>query len=131
MKNIRLFSCPGERVPVRKYEQRQDRDEDASMQWKPSENEEESFARKEFERKRQLEEKKLQALKEGEKKKLQELHFMKCPKCGSGLIEIDYGSIKVDKCSGCEGVWLDSGELEAVSRLDKPVLERGFSGFRK
>ena len=31
-------------------------------------------------------------------------------------IEIDYKGIKVDKCSACEGVWLDAGELEAVSR---------------
>ena len=36
------------------------------------------------------------------------------PKFGMELIEIDYKEIKVDKCSECEGVWLDPGELEAI-----------------
>jgi Zn-finger nucleic acid-binding protein len=56
---------------------------------------------------------------------------MKCPKCGMGLIEIDYKDIKVDKCSGCEGVWLDAGELETVSQLEKTGLDKLFSVFKK
>ena len=51
------------------------------------------------------------------------LHHMRCPKCGLELIEIDYKGIKVDKCSECEGVWLDSGELETVSKLGQSALE--------
>jgi len=35
------------------------------------------------------------------------------------LFEIDYKGIKVDKCWACEGIWLDAGELEAVSRFEK------------
>jgi len=53
---------------------------------------------------------------------------MKCPKCGMDLLEIDYKSIKVDRCSGCEGVWLDPGELEAVAGLEKSLLGRIFGG---
>jgi hypothetical protein len=101
------------------------------MVWKPSEKEEEHFARLEFERKKKLEEEKNTKLKEEEKKKPKELHYMKCPKCGMRLIEIDYKGIKVDKCSGCEGVWLDAGELEAVSKLEKTGLDKWFSVFRK
>jgi ribosomal protein L32E len=101
------------------------------MEWKPSEKEEEYFARMEFERKKKLEEEKRMKLAEEEKKRLQELHRMKCPKCGMELIEIDYRSIKIDKCSGCEGVWLDAGELEAVSKLEKTGLDKLFSVFRK
>jgi hypothetical protein len=56
---------------------------------------------------------------------------MRCPKCGLELIEIDYKGIKVDKCSECEGVWLDAGELETVSKLEQSALECFFGVFKK
>jgi uncharacterized protein len=98
---------------------------------KPSEKEEEYFARLEFEKKKKLEEEKHRKLAEEEKEELKRLHSMRCPKCGMELIEIDYKDIKVDKCSECEGVWLDAGELEAVSKLEKSGLDNLFSIFRK
>jgi len=101
------------------------------MVWKPSEKEEEYFARMEFEKKKGQEEEKQKKLKENEKKKLKELHHLKCPKCGMDLIEIDYKNIKIDKCSGCEGVWLDAGELETISQLEKTGLDKFFGVFRK
>jgi hypothetical protein len=101
------------------------------MSKKPSEKEEEYFARMEFERKKKVEEGKYQKLREEEKKMLRDLHFMKCPKCGMELIEIDYRGIKVDKCSECQGVWLDAGELETAAGLEKTVLDRFFSVFKK
>ena len=101
------------------------------MVWKPSEKEEEYFARVEFEKKKKEEEEKQKKLAEADKKKLKELHHMKCPKCGMELIEIDYKAIKVDKCSGCEGVWLDAGELKMVSKLEKSGLDKLFSVFKK
>jgi len=101
------------------------------MVQKPSEKEEEYFARLEFERKKKLEEEKHKRLAEAERVRLKELHFMRCPKCGMELIAVDYKGIEVDKCSECEGVWLDAGELEAVSKLDKPVLDKLFSVFKK
>ena len=79
-------------------------------------------------RRKKQEQEKRQALAQGEREKLQKLHFMKCPKCGMDLVEIDYKSIKVDKCSGCEGVWLDPGELEAVGKMEKSMLRRIFGG---
>ena len=101
------------------------------MVWKPSEREEEHFARLEFERKKKLEDERHKNLAEEEKKRLKELHYMKCPKCGMELIEIDYKGIKLDKCSECEGVWLDAGELEAISRFENNVLVKFFSVFKK
>ena len=56
---------------------------------------------------------------------------MKCPKCGMELIEIDYKGTKVDKCSECEGIWLDAGELEAISKIEKKVLDKWFNVFKK
>lgn len=98
---------------------------------KPSEREAEFIARMEFERKKKLEEEKHKKLKKDEKKKLKELHNMRCPKCGMELIEIDYKEIKVDKCSECDGIWLDAGELEAVSKLEKRGLDKLFGVFKK
>lgn len=98
---------------------------------KPSERETEYIARMEFERKKKIEEEKHKRLKEEEKKKLKELHYMRCPKCGMELIEIDYKKIKVDKCSECEGIWLDAGELETMAKLEKSGLDKLFSVFKK
>ena len=98
---------------------------------KPGEKEEEYFARIEFERRKKLEEEKHRKLKEEDKKRLKELNHMRCPKCGMELIEIDYKGIKVDKCSECEGVWLDDRELEAISKFEKTGLDKLFSVFKK
>ena len=101
------------------------------MVGKPSEKEEEYFAGIEFERKKKLEEEKQKKMAEEEKRKLKELHYMKCPKCGMELIEIGYKGIKVDKCSRCDGIWLDAGELEAISKVEKKVLDKWFHVFTK
>lgn len=101
------------------------------MTQKPSEREEEYFVRMEFERRRQAEIEKHKRDTQEEKEQLKSLHFMKCPKCGMELIEIDYRGVKVDKCSGCEGVWLDAGELDALTGLEKSVLDGLFSVFKR
>ena len=101
------------------------------MPRKPSEREEEYIARIEYEKRKRLEEEKHSRLAGEEKKKLKKLHYMRCPKCGMELIEIDYKKIKVDKCSECEGIWLDAGELEAVSKLEKSAVDKLFGVFKK
>jgi len=98
---------------------------------KPSEREEEFIARQEFAKKKKIEEEKQRQIRDDEKKKLKEVHFMKCPKCGMDLIEIDYRHIKVDKCSSCDGIWLDAGELDAVAKLEKSGLDKLFGVFGK
>lgn len=44
---------------------------------------------------------------------------MKCPKCESTLIErtAENKKTKVDICPTCKGLWLDSGELEAMMHV--------------
>ena len=101
------------------------------MVLKPSEKEEEYFARKEFEGKRKIEQEKHRKLNEEEKKRLKELHYMRCPKCGTELIEIDYKGIMIDECSECEGIWLDAGELLAVSKIEKTGLDKFFNVFKR
>ena len=43
---------------------------------------------------------------------------MKCPKCGQSLKERSFQKIVIDQCTGCNGIWLDSGELEQVAEKD-------------
>ncbi len=40
---------------------------------------------------------------------------MRCPKCGEPLKERSFKKIQIDQCTGCGGIWLDSGELEQVA----------------
>ena len=100
------------------------------MVQKPSEKEEEYFARLEFERKKKFEEEKHKKLAQEEKNRLKNLHFMRCPKCGMELLEIEYKSIEIDKCSECDGIWLDAGEIETVSKMEKTGLNKLFSVFK-
>jgi hypothetical protein len=101
------------------------------MPVKPSSKEDEFFAREEYNRQRKIEEEKRAKMEAEEKAKLKELHYMHCPKCGNKLIEIDYRGIEVDKCSSCQGIWLDAGELEQVSTLEQGSLTKLFSAFKK
>lgn len=76
--------------------------------------EDEYFARKEFDRRKKLLDEEHQALKKKEKEDLKKLHWMRCPKCGMEMIEIDVAGVHVDKCSSCLGYYLDNGELEQI-----------------
>ena len=39
----------------------------------------------------------------------------RCPKCQDIMIILELKGVEIDHCPGCGGVWLDSGELEAIS----------------
>lgn len=82
-----------------------------------------------------IEEEKLKKLRaecdqkrEEDRKKFQkESHWMKCPKCGADLEEVDLQNIMIDKCKECEGVWLDRGELDLL--VDGQVkMKKGLLG---
>jgi len=44
--------------------------------------------------------------------------YMHCPKCGEKLKERHFRKIVIDQCSGCQGIWLDAGELEQVAERE-------------
>jgi hypothetical protein len=50
--------------------------------------------------------------KAAERKRLKELHFMKCPKCGHDMKEEVVEGVTVERCTFCEGLYFDAGELE-------------------
>lgn len=101
------------------------------MSVKPSDKEEEYFARFEMEQRKKREEEQKKKFAEDEKKRLKDLHYMHCPKCGMELREIDYKGIRIDKCFHCEGIWLDAGEMESIARLEKETTSKIFSLFKK
>lgn len=101
------------------------------MPVKPSDKEEEYFARLELDRKKKVEEEKLKQLAVEEKERLKTLHYMRCPKCGMELQEIEYKGVRIDKCLNCEGIFLDAGELEILSKLEKTSLDKLFKIFKK
>jgi hypothetical protein len=45
----------------------------------------------------------------------QEAAALKCPRCGAVLKESTFQTIVIDQCTGCNGVWLDAGEIEQVA----------------
>jgi len=63
-----------------------------------------------------------------ETKRLKDLHFMKCPKCGHDMKEEKLENVAADRCTHCEGIFFDAGELEQVFRQQ---AEQRRSFFRK
>jgi hypothetical protein len=80
------------------------------MTEKPSRNEEEYFAKREAELRKERHEAAAQEAASTARK----AHYMKCPKCGADLSTEDYHGIQVDRCTECHGVWFDAGEAEAL-----------------
>ncbi len=84
------------------------------MPIKPSKNEDQHVWEEEMKlRLRKLEEQQ-RATAEAEKRRLKELHWMHCPKCGQQLAVEHYETVEVDVCPSCKGIWLDANELETI-----------------
>ena len=43
---------------------------------------------------------------------------MRCPRCDGTLQESKVEGVSIDTCDKCGGVWLDSGELEQLTRKE-------------
>jgi hypothetical protein len=100
------------------------------MTTKPSQTEEEYFAKVEAEKKKVLYDQAKQKLTEEEKRRVKELHWMRCPKCGTELHPLPYKGIVIDKCFSCHGIFLDDGELEKIVGEEKGFLTGVLSLFR-
>jgi uncharacterized protein len=57
------------------------------------------------------------------RQRLKDAHFMKCPKCGHDMKVEDLDAIEIDRCTFCEGVFFDAGELDQLF-LTKKAAER-------
>jgi hypothetical protein len=96
---------------------------------KPSENEEEYFARLELEKKREWEKERQARMTDAEKEKLRETHHMKSPKCGMDLHTVDYKGFMIERCVSCQGTFLDAGEMEKILEHEHPILGKFKSIF--
>lgn len=81
---------------------------------KPSESEEEYFAREEAEKRRKLVLSETRAMADEERERLRTLHHMRCPKCGMQLTELALEGARVDRCFGCNGVFLDEEDVKKL-----------------
>ena len=98
---------------------------------KPSKNEDEYFARQELERRKKWAQEQSAKMEADQKEQLKQLHWMKCPKCGMDLKEIEIHGVKVDQCASCGGVFLDAGEMEEIEKHEHSgIMGRVFSMFR-
>lgn len=81
---------------------------------KPSNTEEEYFAREEIEKKRKLAIQQAAQTEQVDKERLKQLHHMRCPKCGMQLQAVMHGKVEIDSCFNCGGIFLDAGELQEL-----------------
>jgi len=100
------------------------------MPVKPSENEDEYFARQHAAQLRKLAGERQARVEAEEREKARELHHMKCPKCGMDLTEINFSGVGVEKCFHCEGMWFDKGEIELIEKKDHGFVGRMIDIFR-
>jgi ribosomal protein L37AE/L43A len=99
------------------------------MSWepgKPSQNEDEWFARRDTEWLKE------QRAKLDAERKAKESR-MTCPRCGGTLAQRVWRGVTLDSCTNCHGLWLDAGELAMLAHeperellklareLEKPV----------
>lgn len=85
---------------------------------KPSRTEEDYFTKRDLELLRQ----KRHQLKEEADREERQQHFMKCPKCGAGLCHEEFHGVTMDRCTECDGIWLDSGEIDNLTTDTEPGL---------
>lgn len=89
------------------------------MAYTTKKTEDEWFVRNErdlikgIQRERERKEREREAsLEQEEAKRRKELHWMKCPKCGSDMKQKEIAAINIDQCTLCEGIYFDRGELD-------------------
>jgi hypothetical protein len=99
------------------------------MTEKPSQNEDEYFARRDAE----LLQKQRTALEKAAADAERKSHHLRCPKCGGHLATSDLRGVQIDQCPDCLGIWFDAGELDVVIRHKDPGLMGRVFGdlFRK
>ncbi len=85
---------------------------------KPSRNEDEYFVKQNAELLRKQRSEADAATRAVER----QMHYMKCPKDGYDLASSVYHGVQIETCPHCGGMWLDAGEVEAVSHEERPGL---------
>jgi Zn-finger nucleic acid-binding protein len=82
---------------------------------KPSQAEEEYFAREDAEKKRKLALTVTKSMAQAERDALQALHQNHCPGCGQKLHDIALNGVTAARCFGCQGIFLNESALTALA----------------
>jgi Zn-finger nucleic acid-binding protein len=53
---------------------------------------------------------------------------MRCPRCDGSLKESKFHDVLINTCEKCGGVWLDSGELEQLTKKESGGWLSGLFG---
>jgi uncharacterized protein len=61
-----------------------------------------------------------------QREKLKQLHWMKCPKCGHDMKTEDLEGLEIDRCTCCEGFFMDPGEIEELFLKKAQPQRQGF-----
>ena len=86
---------------------------------KPSQNENEYFARQDAE---WIKAQRAKLDAERALKEKGQATTMKCPRCGGRLMEKKYHNVNIDVCESCRGVWLDRGELHMLAHVEATAM---------
>ena len=78
--------------------------------FKPSRNEEEYFAQVDADLRKEL-----RARADAERGANMASDRNKCPRDGTTMVAREFGSVTIDQCPQCEGIWLDKGELDILA----------------
>jgi uncharacterized protein len=98
---------------------------------KPSDSEEEYFAREEAARLYRLALEKHRQMAHDEQEALKTLHYMHCPKCGMEMKPITLRDVTVERCFACNGTFFDDAQLKRLVGKEGPgLLEKIAAVFR-
>ena len=81
---------------------------------KPLNKEEQYFITQEVARLKRLREEHLRAQAQEDRRKMKELHFLCCAKCGQKMETTKLESVEIEICPDCGGIYLDAGELGKI-----------------
>lgn len=83
---------------------------------KPSQTEDDYFAKEDAEKKRKLAQAVHRDMAADDAKRLRDLHHGHCPNCGQKMHEVKLRAVPVDICFACQGIFLQHGDVEAFQR---------------
>lgn len=81
-------------------------DENRDLRQKAPTKEDEFFAREDRERIERL---------RAQRQHAEQVAGLICPRCQGAMAEETHEGVLIDRCTGCGGVWLDPGELQALT----------------
>ena len=51
--------------------------------------------------------------------------YFQCPKCRGAMRTYNRSGVQIEQCDNCRGIFLDYGELEALTRLESQWQSHG------